>query len=153
MLTFLAIRFAGDEFLSAFVYLKKSFCFLFLARLLGVELCGKVFFAHHTGSPASGWLCLLSGAAASSWSPRPPPARSVLARHWLRLEGGRDSATASQLCCRSLLGFVPGDWVSLLAFSDFLYLVVFTMPDIVNLHFGVLGVLDCKLVWVSSSRL
>lgn len=49
-------------------------------------------------------------------------------------------------------GFVPGDWF-LLHFQTFLYLVVFTMPDIVNLPFWVLGVLDCKLVWVSSSRL
>lgn len=50
-------------------------------------------------------------------------------------------------------GFVPGDWFLSLHFQTFLYLVVFTMPDIVNLPLWVLGVLDCKLVWVSSSRL
>lgn len=41
-------------------------------------------------------------------------------------------------------GFVPGDWFLSLHFQTFLYLVIFTMPDTVNLPFWVLGVLDCK---------
>lgn len=41
-------------------------------------------------------------------------------------------------------GFVPGDWFLSLHFQAFLYLVVFTVPDIVSLPFWVLGVLNSK---------